>query len=114
MDTVHVLAANVNRLIDWAKDQRKGDLTSNKKIARRIGGGFSDNTVARARRGDGSLGIGKVAQLAKAFGFTAYQLLTPGFDPSDPPEVVSEPQEKDVLRLFRRRPGPGTQPPATH
>jgi len=114
MDTVHVLAANVNKLIDWAKDRRAEDLTSNAKIAKRIGGGFSSNTVGRARRGDGSLGIGKVAQLAKAFGFTAYQLLTPGFDPSDPPEVVSEAQEKDVLRLFRRRPPQSPQPPATH
>lgn len=111
MDTVHVLAANINRLIDWAKDQRREDLTSNLKIAKRIGGGFSDNTVSRARRGDGSLSIANVAKIARAFGFQAFQLLTPGFDPSDPPEVVSEPQEKDVLRLFRRRPSQPGQPP---
>ena len=112
MDAVHILAANLNVLVEWAK-MHKPELASNAKIGKKTG--LSSNTIGRARRGDGgSLTIVSVSKIAKLFGFTAYQLLTPGFDPQDPPEVVSEHQEKDVLRLFRRRPPQLPQPPATH
>ena len=112
METVHILAANLNRLVEWAKVHKK-ELASNKKLGDKVG--LSDNTIARARRGDGgALTIVSVSKIAKQFGLTAFQLLTPGLDPSNPPEIVSEASEKRLLHAFRdNRPAP-PQTPAHH
>lgn len=115
VDAVHVLAANLNRLIEW-QEARGGQLTSNQAIADKIGG--SSNTIGRMRRGDGSARIGTVSAVAKAFGLNANQLLTPGLNPEDPPEIVADDAEKRLLHAFRDRRRPQDQsppaPPAKH
>src|SRR5437879_5910668 len=94
-DTVHILAANLNLLVQWAK-VNKPELASNAKIGKNAG--LSSNTIGRARRGDGgSLSVLSVSKIAKLYGLAAFQLLTPGIDPSNPLEIVAEPPEKRLL-----------------
>ena len=113
MDTVHVLAANLNRLIEW-EEGRGGPLTSNEAIADKTGA--SSNTIGRMRRGDGAARVSTVSIVAKAFGLNANQLLTPGLDPASPPEIVSDDAEKRLLQAFRdrRHPPESPKPPQRH
>lgn len=100
MDTVHVLAANLNRLVEWHKERKTG-LGSNQDLGAKAG--VSSNTIGRMRRGDGSVGIGKLSKVAKALKLDANQLLTPGLLPESPPEVVADEAEKRLLHAFRDR-----------
>lgn len=102
VDAVHVLAANLNRLIEIHKERKTG-LASNAAIGAKAG--ISSNTVGRMRRADGSVGIGNLSKVAKVFGLQANQLLTPGLSPTDPPEVVAAEDEKMLLKAFRARGG---------
>lgn len=107
LDAVHVLAANLNRLVEIAKERKTG-LGSNAAIGAKAG--ISSNTVGRMRRADGSVGIGNLSKVARVFGLQANQLLTPGVNPSDPPEIVAADDEKMLLKAFRAR--GGDQPPS--
>lgn len=107
MDAVHVLAANLNRLVKWHKDHGK-PMKSNAALA--VKTGLSSNTIGRMRRGDGSVGIGNLSLVAEAFGLTANQLITPGLIPDNPPEIVADEAEKKLLHAFRDRPRP-VEPP---
>lgn len=98
-----VLAENMERVMQFLRT-KKPELASNEKLSKRAG--VSSNTVGRMRRGDGSVAIGTLDSVAKVAGFTAAQLLTQGFDPLNPPELVSSAAEKQMLKLFRERESP--------
>mgnify|MGYP001574483021 CR=1 FL=1 len=110
VDAVHTLAANLNRAIDALKAKRdpRGSNAGLASVAK-----VSSNTVGRARRGDGSITLVKLNKIARALGYNILQLLAPNLDATDPPEVVSDPDEKHLLRSFRRR-GNGDRTPTTH
>ena len=108
MDAVHILAANLNRLIEWHKDRRTLFPTSNQAIAKKAG--MSSHTVGRMRRGDGSVGIGNLSKVAKVFKLHPNQLLSPGLDPGAPAEVVSEQDEIRLLMAFRAKGDPSPKP----
>ena len=107
VDAVHVLAANLNRLVEWHRDKGTG-LGSNAALGAKAG--VSSNTIGRMRRADGSVGIGKLSRVAKALNLQANQLLTPGLVPEAPPEVVTDEAEKHLLRAFRDRRNPPEPP----
>lgn len=111
MDVVHVLAANLNRVIEWHRTKKTGKPTSNAEIAKAAG--VSSNTVGRARRGDGEIGIGSLAAIGRVFRLTPSQLLATGLDPTDPPELVSDEAEKRLLIAFRDR-RKSDRPPTSH
>lgn len=111
MDVVHILAANLNRVIEWHKTTKSGKPTANAGIA--TAASVSSNTVGRARRGDGEIGIGSLAAIGRVFKLTPSQLLVPGLDPTDPPEIVSDEAEKRLLIAFRDR-GKPDRPPTSH
>lgn len=108
LDAVHVLAANLNRLVEIHKERKTG-LASNAAIGAKAH--ISSNTVGRMRRGDGSVGIGNLSKVARVFGLQANQLLTPGLNPVDPPELVAAGDEKMLLKAFRARGGDGPPHP---
>lgn len=110
VDAVHTLAANLNKVIEELR--AKGDeRASNAGLGRAAK--VSSNTIGRARRGDGSITLLRLTKIAKALGYTPLQLLAPNLSMKDPPEVVSDPDEKDLLRKFRRQ-GNGERPTSTH
>lgn len=102
-DTVHELAANMNRIMTRLKNAGS-ELASNEKLAAKAG--ISSNTVGRMRRGDGSVGVISVSRVAKVLGLKAWELLYPGLDPSERPEVISDPTERALLDVHRRKPPP--------
>jgi len=110
VDTVHVLAANMNRLMGWL-EKNKPHLASNEKLAKAAG--VSSSTIGQMRRADGAVQIDKLSKVAKAVGLTAAQMLTPGMHPEDPPELVSDQSEKAILRVFRSKETP-EQPARRH
>lgn len=111
LDTVHVLAANLNRLIQWNKANNK-ELSSNEKIAKKAG--VSSSTVGEMRRADGAVTISSLSKVARVFGVAPWQLLTPGLVPTDPPEVVADEAEKRLLHAFRDRRRVERPPTTTH
>lgn len=111
IDAVHILAANLNRLIEVERENG-GKLKSNRAVAAKAG--VSSNTIGRMRRADGAVGIGNLSSVAKVFNLSAQQLLTPGLDPKDPPEVIADPDEKGVLKAFRKRPQSPPPPGQQH
>lgn len=102
-DTVHSLAANLNRLMD--RERRLGTgFGSNEGLAKAAG--VSSNTVARMRRGDGSATVLKISKIARVLRVQVWELVFPGFDPAIPPEVAKNQAERDLLRAFRNQPPP--------
>lgn len=112
VDIVHTLAANLNRIMGDLK-AKKDPRGSNQGLASAIGQGFSSNTIGRARRGDGSCNLRSLTKIARALGVSPLQLIAPDLNLADPPEVVSDPHEKHLLRAFRQRRS-DPQPPTTH
>ena len=108
VDAVHLLAANLNRIMDKLKaaHDSRGSNSGLAQVAR-----VSSNTVGRARRGDGSITLIKLSKISKALGLTPLQLIAPNADPADPPEIISDPDEKTLLRSFRKRRGEDKHPP---
>lgn len=102
-DTVHSLAANLNRLMDRERARGAG-LGSNEGLAKAAG--VSSNTVARMRRGDGSATVIKISKIARVLRVQVWELVFPGFDPMLPPEVAKNQAERDLLRAFRNQPPP--------
>ena len=100
-DNVHVVAANINRLMEHHKNAGTG-LGSNAGLAKAAG--VSSNTVGRLRRGDGSVTILKLAKIAKALKATAWELMHPGFSVESRLEIVSDPAERALLQAFRGKP----------
>lgn len=104
---VQVFGENLERLVkhDYA---RALGLNSNAKLAERTG--LSDNTVGRARRArkpeagleEGAVQLDTLHKIARAYGFQAWQMLVPGFDPAnppaDPPLTQSKKAKLDDLR----------------
>jgi len=102
-DTVHSLAANLNRLMDRERTRATG-LGSNEGLAKAAG--VSSNTVARMRRGDGSATVLKISKIARVLRVQVWELVFPGYDPMMPPEVAKNQAERDLLRAFRNQPPP--------
>ena len=102
-DTVHALAANLNRLMDRERARGTG-FGSNEGLAKAAG--VSSNTVARMRRGDGSATVLKIAKIARVLRVQVWELVYPGFDPMIPPEVAKNQAERELLRAFRNQPTP--------
>jgi transcriptional regulator with XRE-family HTH domain len=99
-NTVHDLAANLNRIMDALKLQGD-DRGSNEKLAKRAQ--VSSNTIGRMRRGDGSIGIIKLSRVAKVLGLHSWELLYPGVDLHNRPEIVSDSTERALLEVHRRK-----------
>ena len=91
MDTVHVLAANLNRLVEWHKERKTG-LGSNQDLGAKAG--VSSNTIGRMRRGDGSVGIGKLSKVAKALKLDANGVSPAAGD-------ISLDSGREIARYFR-------------
>lgn len=102
-DNVHVLAANLNRLMEHHKALRTG-LGSNAGLAKAAK--VSSNTVGRLRRGDGSVTILKLSKIAKALKVQVWELTHPGFTPDNHLEVVVDQAERNLLEVFRGKPPP--------
>lgn len=102
-DTVHELAANMDRIMDLLKDAND-PRASNEKLARAAK--VSSNTVGRMRRGDGAVGIIKLSKVAKALNLHPWERLYPGIDIWNRPEVVSDQTERELLDVHRRKPPP--------
>ncbi len=102
-DTVHALAANLNRLMERERARGTG-FGSNEGLAKAAG--VSSNTVARMRRGDGSATVLKIAKIARVLKVEVWELVYPGFDPMMPPELAKNQAERDLLRAFRNQPPP--------
>ena len=100
-DNVHTVAANLNRLMEIHRAKKTG-LGSNGGLAKAAK--VSSNTVGRLRRGDGSVTILKLAKIAKALNVTAWELMYPGFNTENRPEIVTDPAERSMLQVFRGRP----------
>jgi hypothetical protein len=83
----------------------KGDGSEPEMAARtKLGGG----TVHRILKGQ-NVQLGSLHQFARGFGFEAWQLLVPGFDPSAPPVLLTpamladqaaQQEELETLRAF--------------
>jgi len=107
MSAVQVFGENLERLVTGDYGRAMG-LDSNAKLGKKTG--LSDNTIGRARRARKAEALGKksaaqldtVYKIARAYGFQAWQLLIPGFDPAnppaDPPLTQAKKTEFDELR----------------
>lgn len=105
-DNVHILAANLNRLMEKHRSARTG-LGSNAGLA--AAAKVSSNTVARLRRGDGSITILKLSKICRVLKVAIWELMHPGFDPDTKLEVVADAAERNLLEAFRRK-----TPPTQH
>jgi transcriptional regulator with XRE-family HTH domain len=99
-----IIARNVQALID-AQADANGSLTTSRAIARAAG--VSHSTVQRVvgQRPEAKWpSIDNIDRVARAFGFSAYQLLIEDFDPADPPLVMSPAVRRELreLRLMRQ------------
>lgn len=105
-DNVHILAANLNRLMEHHRKAGTG-LGSNAGLG--AAAKVSSNTVARLRRGDGSITILKLTKICRVLKVQVWELLHPGFDPEARLEVVFDAAERNLLEAFRRK-----TPPTQH
>jgi transcriptional regulator with XRE-family HTH domain len=99
-----IIARNVQALID-AQADANGSLTTSRAIAKAAG--VSHSTVQRVvgQRPEAKWpSLDNIDRVARAFGFSAYQLLIEDFDPADPPLVMSPAVRRELreLRLMRR------------
>lgn len=61
--------------------------------------GVKQRTLAAVIKGERGAGLDTVEEIAKGSGFDVWQLLTPGFDPAQPPKMVPlSPQHQEFLR----------------
>lgn len=102
---VHAAAKAALKIWEWAeRDSRWKDRDNPKKLAAVMSkhpakwGGFvaSKNKLYGIRNGAQAVGIDGIEAFARAFGFEAWQLLTPDFDPENPPVIVTR-SERDAM-----------------
>lgn len=91
-----ILRANINALIDAAKEGRaKGPDSA---LALEAASGVGKSTIYRILdpREPYSAGIVKVQAIAEQYGLQAWQLLVPQFDPASPPVILTAAQREEV------------------
>lgn len=65
---------------------------------------FGPGTPSRIKEQATEVRLQTIEAIANRFGFDAWQLLVPGFDPEDPPRLASSrlpSDEEELLRLYR-------------
>ena len=98
MDIRTVVAANVQTLMDYARDRGQpcGDQKSLAKKA-----GVSMSTVARIRKREVGGSIDVLEAIAKCYGLQAWQLLMPNLDPTNPPVFCMTATERELYRNLK-------------
>lgn len=91
-----MLAAN------WARLHAARSGLADKPLADAMGVGHG--TIARLRAGSHATTIDTVATVAEHFGFEAWQLLVPDFDPDAPPVLDTETRARPIPTPGRKRP----------
>lgn len=93
-----IVAANVQTLIDYARDhgQPCGDQKSLAKKA-----GVSMSTVARIRKQEAGTSIDALESIANCYGLQAWQLLMPNLDPTNPPVFCMTATERELYRNLK-------------
>lgn len=92
-----VLWQSVQRLMDWRYGGE--NLT---RLANDCG--IGPGTSSRLKEQKTEVRLQTIEALAKRFGFEAWQLLVPGFDPESPPRLGEHKlpgDEEELLRLYR-------------
>lgn len=92
MGAVQNLAENLHRLMTDAGDRRDMKLATQKGLARQTG--LSRPTIEGALKATRALRIDNLEAIAKAFDLQAWQLLTNGLDPANPPVVPASDAER--------------------
>ena len=75
---VDLVAANVSRLVAQAG-------LSNAALEKKTAGRLTRSTIDRVRRGQGSVGIDSLSEIARAFGLELWQLCVEDLDPAHLP-----------------------------
>lgn len=95
-DVRAVVAVNLQRLIDYAKDNRRPGADAKSLAAK---AGVTPSTVGRWLKGDNAAQIDTLETVAKVYKLRAWQLLIPNLDPANPPAVAYTDAER---RLYWR------------
>lgn len=98
VDTPSSLARTLARNLD-ALMKAHADMRSQAAVARRAG--IDQRTVGRILHTKHAPTLQQIDKLASAFGMPAWQLLLPGFDPSDPPSRVLTAAQNDAWLTVR-------------
>lgn len=98
MDIREVVAANVQTLIDYARDHDRpyGDQKALAKKAR-----IAMSTVARIRKAEVGVSVDVLEAIANAYGLSAWQLMMPNLDPTNPPVVCITASERALYRKLK-------------
>lgn len=95
MTFVVAIRENIKRLIAVKADGNQSEASRHSKVPQR--------TIGRVMNGDVAPTVDTVYKLATAYGYEAWQLLVPGFDPDKPPKIAIangiEQQLIDKLRV---------------
>lgn len=111
-----VLAGNVKALMDYAADHKTGEPDSQNALAAATG--LGRGTIQRVLKTNATAAaIDTVQLIAEAYKLQAWQLLTPGVDPSNPPVVLITETERALqerLRSVSREFAKHLEAPPTH
>lgn len=87
-----VLAENLERLMEFHK------IPSDAALAKMCRPKVDQKTIWRIRNKSQSPTIEKLEAIAAALGLRAWQLLTPGFDPANPPTITITASEANLYK----------------
>lgn len=95
MDARAVVAKNLQTLMD-----SRASLNTIEKLVK--AGAGSNGTLDRMRRGVSACRIDALADVAKAFGLEAWQLLVPNLDPEHPPALEMDSRRAELVQVELR------------
>jgi transcriptional regulator with XRE-family HTH domain len=98
MGIKNIVAANVQTLMDYAKDHGQ-PYADQKALAKRAKVAMS--TVARIRKAEVGCSIDVLDAIARVYGLSAWQLMMPNLDPTNPPVFCVTATERDLYRRMR-------------
>jgi transcriptional regulator with XRE-family HTH domain len=98
MDIKDIVAANVQTLMDYARDHDQ-PYGEQKALAKRAKVAMS--TVARIRKAEVGCSIDVLDAIARVYGLSAWQLMMPNLDPTNPPVFCVTATERDLYRRMR-------------
>ena len=93
MDPKEVLAVNLQRLMEHHSVVSQSDLARRCKV--------DQTTISRILARKNAAQIDKIQAIARVFGLDAWQMLTPGFDPANPPVVQLTAIERELYERLR-------------
>jgi transcriptional regulator with XRE-family HTH domain len=99
MDIRDIVAVNIQTLMDYARDhsQPHGDQKSLAKKAR-----VAMSTIARIRKAEVGCSVDVLDAIARVYGLSAWQLLMPNLDPTNPPVFCMTATERDMYRRMKQ------------